>query len=363
MVVWTQVDFCNLPEPVAQLFAAAGERSFFARAEWYDLVMRFARDAGTEPRVYLDDARRVALVCRTDGIGALHSVANAFSVEYGPVLPDGSEHGLQAASQLAAEIAAEDPRRATVRLTALDVADGSHTAVCDGFRAARWLVRPFFDFGTWFEDTRGLDFRSYFDARPGILRNTYLRKSKSSGARLDYFFDGETDVESLIRDYEAVYRQSWKTAERYPEFIPEVIRLAARLGALRMGVLHADGSPAAAQFWIVWRGRAVIYKLAHDQRYDRLSLGTLLTMRLIERVLERDRPDEINFGRGDDPYKKLWLPQRRERWGLIAANPRTWRGFLLGIRSLAAGFRDRMLYRDRQTAVVSPPTDIPSSRS
>jgi len=187
------------------------------------------------------------------------------------------------------------------------------------------------------------------------LRNTWHRKKRSldrSGRLQTAFFPGDISIAQAIRDYQTIYAASWKPAEPFPQFMPALMRLAAKLGALRLGIYYIDGVPAAAQFWILWGGRAVIYKLAHDKQFDRLSLGTLLTMELIERVLQMDRPEEINFGRGDDPYKKLWLPKRRERWTISAFNPRTMPGLALGLKREAAKLYHRL--RREPTAPVLP---------
>ena len=346
MIIWEEPDFCNLPKGVTDLFAEAGEGSFFAQATWYDLMARHAQEPGARVRLYLDSERALgALVCRTEGARRLHSFSNAYSVEHGPVMRIRDKRALDALTGLVAEVARERPDWEAISFAALDPTDPSYSALLDGLRAAGFVIRVSLDFGTWFEDTRGLDFRHYLDERPSVLKNTFRRKSKVAQAQdLEYVFaEPEADLERMILDYETVYRNSWKKMERFPTFMPELVRMAGALGALRMGVIRHRGVPAAAQFWILWHERAIIYKLAYDERYRSLSLGTLLTMRMIERVLELDKPSEINFGRGDDPYKQMWLTKRREHWGFLAANPRTVRGLRLSARALAGRWRDRLL--------------------
>jgi CelD/BcsL family acetyltransferase involved in cellulose biosynthesis len=60
-------------------------------------------------------------------------------------------------------------------------------------------------------------------------------------------------------------------------------------------------------------------------------------MRVLEHLLDDERVTEIDLGVGDDPYKRLWASHRRQRFGLLAFDPRTWRGAAGAFRHVVAG--------------------------
>ncbi|MGH7091214.1 MAG: GNAT family N-acetyltransferase, partial [Stellaceae bacterium] len=287
MIICENPDFHALPGPLSALFSAAAELSFFGQAEWFGLVARHGCDPGLSVRLYADSAEPAAmLICRA-AAGRLDGLSNFYTMEYAPIIAANEAGPLAAASALIGDIAREHPTWNRYRFDALDPTEPSYSALLNGMKSAGLVANAFFDCGVWFEDTTRMEFKQYLESRPSQLLNTWRRRERSSKAEsVRYLYnDPDQDLESLIAAYDAVYANSWQKKEGYPEFMPALMRMAARLGALRLGVCYIRDTPAAAQFWLVWRGRAVIYKLAYDQRYAKLSLGTLLTMRMMERVL------------------------------------------------------------------------------
>jgi hypothetical protein len=349
MPVYRNPDFRRLPSGLAYTFDRGVQHSFFALPAWYDLMARYGVPQGTEIRVYTDErptsATAVLVQTATGDSGrGLASLTNAHSLEHGILCGPEVDLGAGLAAILS-EIIGEQPQWDCLSLAELDPRDASYAALVGALRRAGLLVECFFNSGTWYEETVGLSFADYVAGRPSELRNTWRRKRQKleqSNRLTTAFFEHDLGLDQAITDYETIYAASWKPAELFPDLVPALIRLAGELQALRLGIYYIDGVPAAAQFWILWDGRAVICKLAHDKRFDDLSLGTLLTMEMFERVLANDRPHEISLGRGDDPYKRLWLPKRRERWGITAANPRTLRGLRLGLKRQAVAIYHRL---------------------
>jgi CelD/BcsL family acetyltransferase involved in cellulose biosynthesis len=100
------------------------------------------------------------------------------------------------------------------------------------------------------------------------------------------------------------------------------MREAAEAGVLRLGLLRLAGRPIAAQYWTVAGGTATLLKLAHDEAARARSPGSVLTAAMIRLLLQREAIAELDFGRGDDAYKALWAGERRQRIGVLLANPR-----------------------------------------
>ena len=102
-----------------------------------------------------------------------------------------------------------------------------------------------------------------------------------------------------------------------------------------------DGSPLAVQLWLVENGEATIHKLAYREDAKELSPGTILGEAMFRRAIDRDRVRVIDYGTGDDAYKRDWMEERRPLWRLQAFNPGTLRGLAGTARALAGRLRSR----------------------
>jgi len=344
--------FDTLPPAYMALFAdAADEAGFFFGLPWFANLYSTAL-ADQHLRIYGiesgagDGAVRLALPLMhhqaPGGMAAareLAACANFYSSLFGPVVGRGVAPEAQDFFRLAQAIASEAPGWDRVNLQPMAL-DAPVFALCvAGFRQAGMAVQTYFCFGNWYLEVAGRSYREYAETLPSRLKNTLARKSRQLAAAHDVRIAILTDVaqaEEGIAAFEHVYRASWKSPEAYPEFIPGLVRMCARQGWLRLGVAYVDGAPVAAQLWIVSHGVASIYKLAYDQRFAPLSIGSILTARLMQHVIDVDRVREVDYLTGDDAYKRDWMSHRRERWGMIAFNLRTVRGVLAAVRHIGA---------------------------
>ena len=330
----------DLPAGYEALFARAGAADFCLGRAWFESLAAATLEAGERlgiAGIEAGGAGAAPLACLVGrhrerdpaflGARSFTSLSNYYTLRYAPLV-DGAEVGA-ALIELALGLRARRPRYGVLHFEPLAAGAPLLDDLAAALRAAGLVTRRYFRFGNWYDDIRGLAFCDYLAGRPGALRHTFLRKSarlaRAGSARLEVVQDGAALPDALAH-YERVYAASWKRAEPHPGFIRHLAGALADAGALRLGLLRLDDRPIAAQIWILWGGVATLYKLAHDRAFDGLSPGTVLTMGMLERLLDDERIAELDLGAGDDPYKRLWASRRRERFGLVAFDPVTWRG-------------------------------------
>ena len=210
------------------------------------------------------------------------------------------------------------------------------------FRAAGWTVRLGEKTGNWRADTEGLDFAAYWAKRPGQLRSTAKRKARAAGLEIQIFDRFDADAWAA---YEEVYRASWKPEEGSFVFLRALAEQEGAAGTLRLGVARKDAQPVAVQLWLIEHGEATIHKLAYREDAKELSPGTILGEAMFRRAIDQDRVRVIDYGTGDDGYKKDWMDSRRPLWRLQAYNPGTLKGLAGAARTalspLAGRHRNR----------------------
>jgi hypothetical protein len=286
----------------------------FARREWFALL----EEAGHRPMIAVaSDYRDTICLPLQHGPHGLEAMTNwyAFTWKANPT-----------------EIASAGPVDALARGLAgranrIDLAKvpeehGAADFLERMFRGAGWfVVREPCDINHFLK-VGGRSYAAYLADRPGPLRTTLKRKAKKVEVTLSTQFD-PVEWEA----YEAIYADSWKPSEGNPALLRRFAEMESAAGRYRFGLARHEGDAVAAQFWTVDNGTAYIHKLAHLASAKPLSAGTTLTAALFEQVIDRDRVQSVDFGTGDDGYKRDWMEQVRKRYRLTcwrAGVPGSW---------------------------------------
>lgn len=256
---------------------------------------------------------------------ALESLSNYYTSIYAPILADSIK--TRDIVPLFKAIQDSHGPMCEMRFAPMDPASRGYRMLMDALRISGYVPFGFFCFGNWYlKVTDG--WVAYWNSREGILRNTVKRMNRkfaSEGGVME-LVTGNQDLEKALSAFAQVYAASWKRPEPYPWFVPGLVRACAGKGWLRLGIARLKEVPVAAEIWIVAHGKAEIYKLAYHKDYRAYSPGKLLTAFMMRSAIENDAVSEVDYLIGDDPHKKFWMSHRRERWGIVAYNSRTWPG-------------------------------------
>lgn len=330
----------EFPPDTARFFEEFSHKNIEFSIDWFNNLQHgvFVDDPGV--RYYVAELAGMpvaAMPIRLIRDGLIHRVeamGNFYTSLYSPVFSP-TATALDLLPILDAEDC--DCRGAHVmRFAPMDAASPTYEALLTALRTSGWIPFRYFCFGNWFLKI-DKPWPEYLKEREGKLRSTIKRMGKkfaADGGVLE-IVSSPALVEPAIKAFNDVYALSWKKPEPYPNFIPGLIRSLAARGSLRLGIARLAGRPIAAQLWTVHQGRAHIFKLAYDASFAHYSSGTLLTAHLMEHVIDHDGVAEVDYLIGDDAYKQLWMSNRRERWGIVAYNPRTLIGFVLLVREVA----------------------------
>lgn len=247
----------------------------------------------------------------------LSALTNWYSFSWAPIFVGSPDAATQA--HLLDTVAAHLVRD-TAQIDLYPISDhhGAAAMLLAAFRRSGWLAvrRPMG--GNYRLDVGGRDFATYWAGRPGRLKTLAKRKGRAGIVlRLTgHMTDADWDA------YRTVQSRSWKELEPHIAFFRELADREGAAGTLRLGFAELDGQPIATQYWTIENGVALIHKLAHDKTFDAASPGTLLSHAMFAQAIDRDRVTTIDYGTGDNGYKREWMDERAPLHRIDCFNPR-----------------------------------------
>ncbi len=346
----------KLPVKVRNALSQINETSFFKGHTWFELLEKYALPKNHTVKIYILQDRfsmtplmvYPILINKQKTLFGTHTTLTDFSTLYGlefsPIYLEKNQNEVDLLSFFFSKFK-NDIKWDVLNIGLLYERQGkTETPFQKHLSATKKnfsLLDKYYHSINWVANIKEGDFTSYLNERPKKLQNTLRRKesklNKNTSSEI-IIYDSMDNIENAIEDYQKIYQSSWKEAEYSSDFIHNFIRKTAQLNILRLGILYIDGKPASFVKMILSDKKAIIYKLAYSPKYNSFSPGSILLYKIIKHIVEKDNIEHIDFGIGNDPYKKDWMHKKSQIFGIIIFNKKTVFGLITASKHFIGKF-------------------------
>lgn len=349
-------NFQDIPAQYEQFFVEQAGTSMFLTKLWFENLVANGLEENAVPYIIASEEPttrlpKSALVMRIPagqngsifstwklGMRTLAGLTSFQSNFYAPLLSPTVSERTNPYQCLANALSGRSAKWHLIDFNLLDPTNSSFAALASAFEKSGYRVGKYLYKGNRFEDIMTCSFKEYCKDRPKSSRRAIqnyqrkLRRLQTTKCVQIKVHSGDQYLDQVISSYEKIYTSSWKTPERFGQFSAGLIQSCAAEGSLRMVIVTLDDVPVAAEFAIVVERKATMMKTAYDPQFSKESIGAIAVMKAIEHLIDVDNVSSIDFGLDDDPYKSIWVRDRRERWGLVLFNRYTALGWFYWLR-------------------------------
>lgn len=179
-----------------------------------------------------------------------------------------------------------------------------------------------------FYGTMGKGFRH--EVQNKLNRWNNLNKDRRNGLELHYV--DRREVDSMFVDEVVALSDKRRSTDghRSPflnhpdqEFLREVLPLMGRRDQLRVGELRSGDALLAFMLAFRWEGTVYTWNTQYEPAFAAFSLGRIVLVRFAEQAF-RDGCRELDFMRGEEPYKFQWTTLCRTNLALRTERTAQW---------------------------------------
>jgi hypothetical protein len=119
------------------------------------------------------------------------------------------------------------------------------------------------------------------------------------------------DIANFYQDLDKIYKNTWQAAtfgyrQRCSASEISLPMIAAEQGWYRSYILYLDSCPIAFAVGYQYQNTYYLDEIGYDLKYKNMSAGNFLIYSVIEDIMTNNVPQAINFGYGENLYKKIY---------------------------------------------------------